>query len=113
MEAGDKIYFYANYDKLGSIQTTKISDEVVESCGEVTRVKNGLIFFNLENETGERKISAEQLNVFRDFGTSIYAVCDISFDKHIMLNKIIEVLETRISDSRETIMKLKNQYEGL
>ena len=39
MEVGDKIYFYANYDKLGSIQTTKISEEVYWIAKEQTDVK--------------------------------------------------------------------------
>ena len=50
MDAYDKIYFYANYDKLGELQTSKISEEVVCIQGEVSKVKNGLVFFTLENE---------------------------------------------------------------
>ena len=113
MDAGDKIYFYANYDLLGEIQSTKVSDEVVCAQGEVTKVKNGLIFYTLENETGERKVTVTKLNEFRDFGTSVYGVFDTQLEIHDVLNKIIAVIETRIEDSKKTIMKLKNQYAGL
>jgi hypothetical protein len=55
MVANDIVYFYANYDVLGDIQTTKVSDEIVVCKGTVTKVKNGLIFFILDNETGEKR----------------------------------------------------------
>ena len=109
MEAGDKIYFYANYDKLGSIQTTKISDEVICIQGEVSKVKNGLVFFTLENETGERKVTITKLNEFRDFGTSVYGVFDHELNKKEVLESIIEVIEHRIVESNNTIIKLIGQ----
>lgn len=50
LKIGDKIYFYGNYDALGEIQTTKISEEIVMTVGEVTKMKNGLVFFVLEGK---------------------------------------------------------------
>lgn len=109
MDACDKIYFYANYDKLGELQTSKISEEVVCIQGEVSKVKNGLVFFTLENETGERKVTITKLNEFRDFGTSVYGVFDHELNKKEVLESIIEVIEHRIVESNNTITKLIGQ----
>ena len=113
MDAYDKIYFYANYDKLGELQTSKISEEVVCIQGEVSKVKNGLVFFTLENETGERKVAITKLNEFRDFGTSVYGVFDHELNKKEVLESIIEVIKHRIVESHNTITKLIGQFEGL
>ena len=113
MVTDDKIFFYANYDRLGEIQTTKISDEVVMTTGTVTKVKNGLVFFILDNETGERKITETSMNCFRDFGTSVYGVYETEISKHEALQGMIDVLEARISQTKTTINSLVQQFEGL
>jgi hypothetical protein len=113
MVANDIVYFYANYDVLGDIQTTKVSDEIVVCKGTVTKVKNGLIFFILDNETGERKVSEDKLNSFRDFGTSVYAVCDTLLTQGQIISSMIDVLNNRIAQTKNTMSKLNNQYEGL
>ena len=113
MQLGDKVYFYGNYDALGEIQTTKISEEVVMTAGAVTKVKNGLIFFVLDGETGERKVAEDKLNIFRDYGTSVYGIFEEELTKGAVLNSIIKVLEARILQTRDTVNKLVQQFEGL
>ena len=113
MDVNATVYFYANYDVLGDIQTTKVSDEIVVCKGTVTKVKNGLIFFTLDNETGERKVSKDKLNSFRDFGTSVYAVCDKLLTQGQIISSMLEVLNNRIAQTKNTMSKLNNQYEGL
>lgn len=113
LKIGDKIYFYGNYDLLGEIQATKISEEIVMTSGEVTKMKNGLVFFVLDGEAGERKSSEDKLNIFRDYGTSIYGVFDKELTKGDALNGIIKTLESRILQTRDTINKLVQQFEGL
>jgi hypothetical protein len=113
LKIGDKIYFYGNYDSLGEIQTTKITEEIVITVGEITRVKNGAVFFILEGEAGERKNSEEKLNIFRDYGTSVYGVFDKELTKGDALNGIIKTLEARILQTKDTINKLVQQFEGL
>ena len=112
MQLLDKIYFYGNYDILGDIQTTKISEEILMVSGVVTKMKNGLVFFNLYGETGERKISEDKLNIFRDYGTSVYGVFTKKLSKDEVLNRIIKTLENRIIQTHETINKLVLQIAG-
>ena len=83
------------------------------TSGEVTKMKNGLIFFVLEGESGERKSSEDKLNIFRDYGTSIYGVFNEELTKGDALNGIIKTLEARILQTRDTINKLVQQFEGL
>ena len=113
MLVGDEIYFYGNYDALGEIQTTKISEEIIMCVGKVTRIKNGIVFFILDGEAGERKSSEKKLNIFRDYGTSVYGVFDHGLTKGDALNGLIKTLESRILQTKDTINKLVQQFEGL
>lgn len=99
LQPGFKIVFAAWYMQMGEIQLAPGKDGLRIVSGEITKVKNGLIFYKLEDETGERKCSISAIGAMRDFGTSIYGIFNGSVDeinKNVIIDSVIEVLEKRV-----------------
>lgn len=90
------VTFVGWYMSMGEVQQTVGKDGLIIKTGEVTKVKNGIVFYILEGETGERKCSEKFIDKVRDFGTSIYGVFYSTIDKNIAIDAIIEKLEERV-----------------
>lgn len=76
LEIGQDLTFAAYYMACGDIQQTAGKDGLVIKKGNITKLKNGLVFYKIDGETGERKANINALNTMRDFGTSIYGIYD-------------------------------------
>jgi hypothetical protein len=97
LEIGQELTFAAYYMACGDIQQTAGKDGLVIKKGNITKLKNGLVFYKIEGETGERKVKTLTLNLMRDFGTSIYGIyieekTEQEF-KILIKNKLVKRLE--------------------
>lgn len=90
------VTFVGWYMPMGEVQQTVGKEGLIIKTGEVTKVKNGVVFYILEGETGERKCSEKFIDVIRDFGTSIYGVFYSVINKADAIDAIIEKLEERV-----------------
>ena len=90
------VTFVGWYMPMGEVQQTVGKEGLIVKLGEVTKVKNGVIFYRLDGETGERKCSEKFIDKVRDFGTSIYGVFYSKIDKNNAIDAIIEKLEERV-----------------
>lgn len=92
----EDVTFIGWYMPMGEVQQTVGKSGLYIKNGKVTKIKNGLIFYKLEDETGERKCSDKYLDKVRDFGTSIYGVFTSEVSKNEIIDSIIEKLEERV-----------------
>lgn len=103
MENLEDLEFVAFYMPLGDIQLTSgkgLDNGVIIKNAEPTKMKNGLCFYNIDGEIGERKFKLDNLNKFRDFGTSIYGVFNKNFcTRNEYIQLIIEKLEERVLET--------------
>lgn len=101
LEKDVKLKFVAWYMELGDLQRVgeKAGFRFLDAVQ--TKVKNGLVFYKVEGETGERKTSEATLNMVRDFGTSIYGVFNDDISMVKALEEIHEKLEQRIVDTNK------------
>jgi len=100
-----KLKFIAWYMELGELQRVgeKVGFKYLDAVR--TKEKNGLVFYKVDGETGERKTSEATINTVRDFGTSVYGVFDNDISMVDALELILEKLEQRILATQ----KVKNQ----
>ena len=80
--------FVAYYVDFGDLP--KVGEKAGFVCREavVTKEKNGIVFFKVDGETGERKIKQTELNRIRDFGNSLYGV----FEKDLILEEALDLI---------------------
>ena len=93
------LYFVAYYMPLGDIQRVGNKDGLILKDAQIIREKNNLLFYNIDGELGERKISLAAVNVMRDFGTSVYGLFNYEISKKEALELIIEKLEERVLET--------------
>ena len=96
-----KLKFVAWYMELGELQRVgeKAGFKFLDAIQ--TKEKNGLVFYKVDGETGERKTSQVTLNMVRDFGTSVYGVFDEDISMVDALTLIYEKLEQRILETNK------------
>lgn len=113
IEIDNKLTFVAYYMKCGDIQRAANKSGLIINEAKVTKIKNGLIFYIIDGETGERKCKPEALNIFRDFGTSIYGIFEPNkMEQKEYLEAIIEKLEERVLEanaSKKFLLKELNK----
>lgn len=111
MEIGQSLVFAAYYMECGNIQKTDGKDGLIIKTVEVTNYKNGLIFYRVDGEMGERKSNIKFLNQFRDFGTSIYGIFEqISGDEAI--DGIVQKMNDRIDETTKAMSALSLIKKG-
>lgn len=96
-----KLKFVAWYMELGELQRVGEKAGFKYLDAVQTKEKNGLVFYKVDGETGERKSSLATLNTVRDFGTSVYGVFDNDISMLDSLNLILEKLEQRVVDTNK------------
>ena len=106
-----KLKFVAWYMELGELQKVgeKAGFKFLDAVQ--TKEKNGLVFYKVEGESGERKNSQATLNMVRDFGTSVYGVFDEDISMKDALNLIYEKLEQRIVDTNKVKKEIAKQMD--
>lgn len=106
-----KLKFVAWYMELGELQKVgeKAGFKFLDAVQ--TKEKNGLVFYKVDGETGERKNSQATLNMVRDFGTSVYGVFDEDISMIDALNLIYEKLEQRIVDTNKVKKEIVKQMD--
>lgn len=113
LEIDRKLRFVAYYMKCGDIQGVANKSGLITNEAKITNIKNGLIFYIIDGETGERKCKSEALNTFRDFGTSIYGIFEPNkMNQKEYLEAIIEKLEERVLEanaSKKFLLKELNK----
>lgn len=104
-----KLKFVAWYMELGELQRVgeKAGFKFLDAIQ--TKEKNGLVFYKVDGETGERKNSQATLNMVRDFGTSVYGVFNNDISMKDALELIMEKLEQRILDTQKVKQAVINQ----
>jgi hypothetical protein len=90
------VTFVGWYMSMGEVQQIVGKEGLIIKIGEVTKVKNGVVFYRLDGETSDRKCSEKFIDKVRDFGTSIYGVFYSIVDKNELIDTIIEKLEERV-----------------
>lgn len=106
-----KLKFVAWYMELGELQRVgeKAGFKFLDAIQ--TKEKNGLVFYKVDGETGERKTSQSALNMVRDFGTSVYGVFDEDISMVDALTLIYEKLEQRIVDTNKVKKEIAKQID--
>lgn len=106
---GTKLKFIAWYMELGELQKVGEKAGFKYLDAVQTKEKNGLVFYKVDGETGERKTSEATLNTVRDFGTSVYGVFNNDISMKDALELIMEKLEQRILDTQKVKQAVINQ----
>ena len=95
IEIGSELKFASYYMECGEIQRAPGKDGLIVKMAKVNKIVNGILFYTIAGETGERKCKLSLINEFRDFGTSIYGLFTDISDKDILLG-IVRKLNERI-----------------
>ena len=111
-----KLKFVSYYTKMGSIKGSDDKLGLVIKDTQTTKEFQSLLYFKLDDENFERKISKKDLNKIRDFGTSVYGLFEVEenenseiFKKDTII-KILEVLNQRIETTLKDIEIINNLY---
>lgn len=103
--------FVAYYVDFGNLPKVGEKAGLVLKEVEVTKEKNGLVFFKAEGETGERKISKNEMNKIRDFGNSLYGVFENNISKKEALDLIYDKLASRILETDNIMLDISSLFE--
>lgn len=105
---GDNLQFVSFYMECGDIQKTPDKEGLIVKMAEVTKTKNGLVFYRVAGESGERKCSISAMDKFRDFGTSVYGLFTKISDQEI-LEGLVSKLDERIKITEDKKNLLLNK----
>lgn len=105
--------FIAYYSDMGDLQKVGEKAGLINKLAEVTKEKNGLVFFKVENEEGERKIKQTEINKIRDFGTSLYGLFDTKLSDKEALELISKRLAERISETNNILTKVLQEVNNV